>query len=251
MTFIDPALNWLLVLNPLVSIIIISVIFGVITTLVYKFASNQKKIKELKEKQKSLQKKIKTIPKDQPEKMMKINSEMMKISGPLMKESFKPTLWTLLPSLLILTWMAANLAYAGLVPGEVFTITAEFNDGVTGEIGLESIPEGIEFVNGATQEIIDSKVVWELKSDNTETYNLLFKFRETEINKDIIITNKWDYEEPELLVKEDGLNKIIIGNEKIRPFKGVPVLDKINWLWSYIIITMIISTVFRKVLKIY
>lgn len=250
MTFIDPALNWLLILSPFYSILIISIIFGLITTVVYKFASNQKKIKELKSRQKALQKKLKLIPKDQPEKMMEVNSEMMKISGPLMKESFKPTLWTLLPSLLILTWMAANLAYAGIAPGQMFTATAEFNEGVTGEITLEAVPEGLEFINNATQEISNSKAIWELKSSKPETYSLLFKFRETEVNKDILITNNWEYEEPVVIVKESGLKKLTIGNEKIRPFEGIPVLGGINWLWSYIILTMIFTTILRKVLKI-
>jgi uncharacterized membrane protein (DUF106 family) len=251
MSFVDPLLSWLLVFNPFLSILFISIILGVITTVVYKFASNQNKIKELKEKQKSLQKKLKTIPKDQPEKLMEVNSQMMKISGPLMKESFKPTLWTLLPSLLILTWMAANLAFAGIAPNQYFTIAAEFNEGVTGEISLEVVPDGLEFINGEIQEIVDSKAVWELKSDKIKTYNLLFKFRETEVNKDIIISNKWEYEEPEIFIKEDGLKKIIIGNEKIKPFKGIPVLEGINWLWSYIILTMIFTTILRKLMKIY
>jgi uncharacterized membrane protein (DUF106 family) len=251
MSFVDPALDWLLILNPLIATLIISVILAVLTTLVYKFASNQKKIKELKDKQKELQKKMKTIPKDQPEKMMGINSQMMKLSGPLMKESFKSTIWTIIPSILILTWMATNIAFAGIAPEQTFMITAEFNEGVTGDITLEAIPGGLEFITGATQSIVDSKAYWELKSPKEETYSLLFKFRETEVNANLIISEKWEYEEPELLIKESGLKKIIIGNEKIRPFNGIPVLGGLNWLWSYILLTMAFSMILRKVLKVY
>jgi len=252
MSFIDPALNWLLNFHPFIAILIISIIFGVITTLVYKYASNQKKIKELKDKQKSLQKKIKQIPKTEPEKIMKLNSEMMKISGPLMKETFKPTLWTLVPSLLILTWMAANLAFAPINPGTAFNVTAEFNEGVTGNISMVIEPEGIDYLNGEYQEIdINGNAVWTLKAVEKGTYNLLFKIRDTEINKELLITDEWDYIEPELFVKQQGLKSITVEHQTIKPFKGAPTIGGLNWLWSYIILTMIFTTVLRKLLKIY
>jgi len=253
MSFVDPIFNWLLNFHPFIATLIISIIFGAITTLVYKFASNQKKIKELKDKQKSLQKKIKTIPKTEPEKIMKLNSEMMKISGPLMKETFKPTMWTLIPSLLILTWMAANLAYASISPGSMFSITAEFNEGVTGNITMIIEPEqGVEYINSETQIINNNSIaVWNLKAIKSGEYNLLFKFHELEINKELLITEKWDYIEPKLFVKQQGLKSIVVNHNKIKPFQGVPIIGGLNWLWSYIILTMIFTTVLRKLMKIY
>ena len=253
MSFVDPIFNWLLNFHPFIATLIISIIFGAITTLVYKFASNQKKIKELKDKQKSLQKKIKEIPKTEPEKIMKLNSEMMKISGPLMKETFKPTMWTLIPSLLILTWMAANLAYASISPGSVFSITAEFNEGVTGDITMIIEPEqGIEYINDKNQIISNNSIaVWNLKALKNGEYNLLFKFHELEINKELLITEQWDYIEPELFVKQQGLKSIVVNHNKIKPFQGTPIIGGLNWLWSYIILTMIFTTVLRKLMKIY
>lgn len=252
MSFVDPVFNWLLNFKPIIAIVIISVIFGLVTTLVYKFASNQKKIKELKDKQKDLQKKIKQIPKTEPEKIMKLNSEMMKISGPMMKETFKPTLWTLIPSLLMLTWMATNLAFAPINAGTTFNVTAEFNEGVTGNISMIIEPEGIEYLNGATQQIsYEDNAVWNLKSIKQGTYNLIIKFRDTEVNKELLITDKWDYIEPELSVKEQGLKSIVVEHKTIRPFNGVPIIGGLNWLWSYIILTMIFTIVLRKLMKIY
>ncbi len=251
MSIVDPILNWILVFNPFIAILIISIFLGVITTLVYKYASNQKKIKELKDKTKKLQKKIKKISKTEPEKVMEINAQMMKLNGPLMKETMKPTLWTIIPSLLILTWMASNLAFASISPGQSFTITAEFNDGVTGEIIVDSVPEGLEFLSGNTKEIVDNKAIWELKSEQENTYSLLFKFRELEVNKELIVSNSWEYSTPEEIVNQEGIKKITINNEKTKPFKGIPIIGNLNWLWSYIILTMVFTTVLRKLLKVY
>ncbi len=251
MSIVDPLLNWLLIFNPFVSILIISIILGVITTLVYKYASNQKKIKELKDETKALQKKIKAISKTNPEKMMELNSKMMKLNGPLMKETMKPTLWTIIPSLLILTWMAANLAFMPIIPGQTFEVITEFNEGITGNVSMFAIPEGLEFINGATQEISDGQARWVLKSSDENTYTLTINYKDLDFNQDVIITNAREYINPEQIVKKEGLNKIIVGNEKIKPFKGAPIIGNLNWLWSYILLTMIFTTVLRKLLKVY
>ncbi len=251
MSIVDPLLNWLLIFNPFISILIISVILGFMTTLVYKYASNQKKIKELKDETKALQKKIKTISRTNPEKMMELNSKMMNLNGPLMKETMKPTLWTIIPSLLILTWMATNLAFMPILPGQTFEVTAEFNEGIVGNISMFALPEGLEFVNGATQEIIDEKATWVLNSPKENSYTLTVNYRDLELNQDVIITNTREYVNPEQIVKKEGLNKIIVSNEKIKPFKGLPIIGGLNWLWSYIILTMVFTTLLRKLLKVY
>ncbi len=251
MSIVDPLLNWLLIFNPFISILIISVILGLITTFVYKYASNQKKIKELKDQTKHLQKKIKEVAKTNPEKMMELNSKMMKLNGPLMKETMKPTLWTIIPSLLILTWMATNLAFMPILPGQTFDVTAEFNEGIIGNVSMFAIPEGLEFVNGTTQEIIDEKAIWVLRSTEENTYTLTINYRDLDFNQDVAVTNTRKYINPEQIVKKEGLKKIIVSNEKIKPFKGAPIVGGLNWLWSYIILTMIFTTLLRKLLKVY
>jgi len=251
MSFIDPALNWILVFTPIIGILIVSIILGVISTVVYKYASDQKKIKELKDKTKEIQKKIKKVSKENPQKAMEMNSELMKLNGPMMKETMKPMFYTLIPSLLILAWMSANLAFMPIVPGQTFEVTAYFNDGVTGNVSMIALPEGLEFVNGDTQEISDSIAIWQLKSDQEATYTLTMDYHNQEHNKDVIITYSREYIQPETIVNKDGLKKVITGNEKIRPLKGVPIFGGLNWLWSYIILTVIVSSLLKKFLKVY
>lgn len=85
----------------LISVILFSAIITVALTFVYKKLTNQKRMQEIKEKQKELQGKLKNE-KDQ-EKIMKINQEMMQISSEMLKMSFKPMLITFLPVILIFT----------------------------------------------------------------------------------------------------------------------------------------------------
>ena len=68
---------------------------------------------------------------------------------------------------------------------------------------------------------------------------------------DVFITTSRKYLQPEKIINKDGLNKIIIHNEKVKPFKGIPILGGLNWLWTYILLTIIISSILKKALKVY
>jgi len=252
MSFIDPLLDWILIFSPLVSIIIVSVIIGVITTLIYKYVTDQKKIKSLKDQMKKLQAKAKEASKaNDTAKIMEINSKMMGLNGPLMKESFKSMIYTLIPSLLILAWMSANLAFMPIVPNQSFNVIVDYNEGVIGNASLSSIPDGLEFINGQKQEIINRTTTWQLKSPIEQTYTLTLNFHNTEISKDVMITNSREYINPIEKINSNGINTIKISNKEVKPFEGVPIFGGLNWLWTYILITLVVTSVLRKALKVY
>jgi uncharacterized membrane protein (DUF106 family) len=253
MGLIDPLLDWVLIFSPIVSIIIIGLMMSVLTTVIYKFASDQKKIKKLKDDMKVMQKKMKEIPKDQPEKMMELNSKIMKMQGPLMKESFKSMIYTIIPSLLVLAWMSANLAFFPLYPGQDFTITAEFNEGVIGDVSLDMTPGSVEYVNGATQSIVDGKAVWVVNAKEANSYSAAIDFHDELYSQEILIVDVpgRKYSNPEQIVEKGGLKTITVGNKKAAPLQGIPILSGINWLWTYILVTVICSSLLRKALKVY
>ncbi len=82
--------------NPLISLLIISLLFGLISTLAYKFLTNQKLMKETKEEMKKIQEEIKLL-KNDPNKMLEKQKELMQKNAPLMKESFKVMFYTIIP----------------------------------------------------------------------------------------------------------------------------------------------------------
>ncbi|MBI5148405.1 DUF106 domain-containing protein [Candidatus Pacearchaeota archaeon] len=87
--------------NPLVSILLISLLVNIVFTFIYKRFTNQTKLKEIKEKQKEYQKQIKEL-KDKPQQMMQVQKEMMQMSGEQMKLGLKPMLLTFIPFILVL-----------------------------------------------------------------------------------------------------------------------------------------------------
>jgi len=103
----------LIISNPKAGIIVISFLVTLAMTLITKKFTNQNRMKELKEIQKACQIKIKNN-KNNLKKQGEIQKEMMLCSIELMKHSFKPMLFTLLP-LLVLFWWIRGI-YTELLP---------------------------------------------------------------------------------------------------------------------------------------
>ena len=90
--------------NPKMGIVLISVVVTIFVSLINKYTTNQKRMKEIKESQKKLQEEIKKN-KNDPKKMLELQKEMMAHSSVMMKRGFKPMLFTLIPLLILFNWL--------------------------------------------------------------------------------------------------------------------------------------------------
>ena len=110
--FLDPILGPLMNSMPApYNLLLISFILTGMITLAYKFFTDQKLMKEIKEEQKSLQKEMKAF-KDHPDKFMELQKKALEKTITTFKESLKPTLITFLPIIIIFGWLKTY--YTGL-----------------------------------------------------------------------------------------------------------------------------------------
>ena len=254
MAFLDPALNPVLqpLLNwsPFLGILVLALILSFLVTIIYKYFTNQEEMKRLKEQQKEYQKQIKSL-KDKPDEMMKVQKEAMKISGTLMKQSFKPTLITMLPMLLIFGWMSSHLTYEPIYPSETYGITAVFEKGVTGDAELV-VSEGTELLSDAIQMINSEEVTWRLKSSAGDHF-LTIKTANDEQTKKVRITEDLQYEDPLGVYPKGGdITRIQINYNKLKPLGNTSLLGwQPGWLGLYIIFSILFSMILRKAMKVY
>ena len=99
-------------MHPRWSLITISFIITLFITLSYKFLTNQELMKTLKAEIKELREQS-TAHKDDKEKFAEINQKAITKNFQLMKHSMKPTLFTLVPILLLFNWMRETYLPAG------------------------------------------------------------------------------------------------------------------------------------------
>ncbi len=247
---LDPVLRPLLSLPPFLTVFIMAFLITLGITFVYKFATDQERMKELRKKVKESQEKMKAL-RDNPEKMMKVQQDSMAVNMELMKHSFKPTLYTFIPIILIFGWMNANLAYLPLTPGQHFMLSATFDQGVS-EATLSVIPEGIEFGN-ATQAVEDGAAEWVL-SGPAGTYKATIDAGGKEgsvgtVEKQFLISDERRYEPPQQTYTGQGVTSITLGNVAVKPLGDLSLFGwHPGWLGTYIMLSIVLSILLRKLL---
>jgi len=98
--------------NPLVAIILISFLMTLVITLSYKFLTNQEMMKSLKEEIKGFQQQMKEN-KEDTQKVMELQKQALEKNMKYMMHSFKPTLFTFVPLIIIFTWLRTTYSTQG------------------------------------------------------------------------------------------------------------------------------------------
>jgi len=187
--------------------------------------------------------------KDRPEEMIKMQKEAMSSNMEYMKHSLKAMLITFLPVILIFGWMNAHLAYEPIFPGETYSITASFKEGLTGEAELIA-DEDTQILSSAKQPLAN-QVTWSLKSKEGE-HILTVKTRELQQSKKIIATTQVLYSEPITTFAHSDITQIKINYNELKPLGKLSLLGwHPGWLGIYIILSIIFSMILRKLLKVY
>jgi uncharacterized membrane protein (DUF106 family) len=245
-TLLNPVLEPLLKLQPFYAILILSFVISLFITLIYKFFTDQDKMRALKDDMKRHQKEMKEHKHD-PQKVMAIQKKAMQKNMEYMKHSFKPTLITFIPILIIFGWMNVHLGYYPILPGQTFNVTAHFNENAAGNITLK-VPQDITLLSPATQPV-SSEVVWSLNGRAGE-YILEFDYNGLEVELPVLITTTQEYRRPIKAVNKQGLKKIEVGLAKIHPFGNFSFFGwHPGWLGTYIIFSLIFSMSLRKIMR--
>lgn len=239
----DPIFSPLLALGPAIALIVITVVLALLMTIIYKYTTNQSLMKDLKSELKAFQKQMKEL-RNKPGEMMQVQKKMMETNMKYMMHSFRSTIFTFIPIILIFSWLNANLAFLPIMPGEQFTTTIDFSEGVFGNVEI-NVPEGIELLSEKSIKIDDGEAVWILKGEKGD-YNIDYRLGDKVYTKEVIITEGSDYVTPTKIFKKDSnVEAITINNKKLT------VLFGLGWFWTYVIFSVIFSMIFRKFFKVY
>ncbi len=248
--FLTPILGPFLKMNPLLAIGILSFIFSLAVTLVYKYTTNQSLMKQLKDEIKELQKEVKEL-KNDPQAMMRVQKEMMQTNFKYMGMSFRATLITIIPFIFIFGWMNAHFAYEPINPGDSFMVSMNFKKDIAdGSMVALTAPDAISIEGSPEKEISGKKVLWTLKGQEG-SHMIEFDYKGQKYSREVVITTGKGYAEKIIPVKQKGSDVKSIElayNKKV-------VLDvgffKFGWLMSYFLFSIVFSLGLRKLLKVY
>lgn len=239
--------------NPAISLVIISSALTLISTIVYKYATDQNMLKELKAEMKQLQEDIKKF-KDNPAKVMEAQKIIMEKNMRMMTHTMKPALFTIIPFFIIFGWLNATFIYEPPSVNIEFPIEIVLaNEEIGKNISISS--ETLTILDDTTKAIEKRKTwyswfmkegsaKWSLKGDKgMHTTNI--SYNGVNYQKQINISETgWNPIKSERLSSDTHIKEIDVG-KKFKPFLGM------GYILSYILISLIVSMSLRKLLKIY
>lgn len=246
-SFLDPIFDPLLSLNPLLAVAILTFIISLIIVVIYKYTTNQKLMKELKDELKKHQDDMKKH-KDNPDKMMEIQKSAMESNMKYMTHSFRATLFTFLPIIILFGWMGAHYAWQPIMPNQQFNILLGFDNTAVGNVTID-VPAGMSLIGPATVPT-NTTVTYTLTgaaNDYSQNNSIRFEYNNKIFYKDVLITDKLVTASKDTLIKDSDLKVITLN------YKKLIILPYLNWGWlgTYIILSLIFSMVLRKVLNVY
>ncbi len=100
---LDPTVGILLNWNLTFGMTVIIILIAILMTLVQKYGTDQKTLREMKKEQKELQAEIKKV-KEHPEKMMELQKKQFAFMPKMMKLSMRPIMYTSIPLILFFRW---------------------------------------------------------------------------------------------------------------------------------------------------
>jgi len=240
--------DFLFTINPLAALSIVTLVITIAVTLITKFTTDQKRMKELRDEQKKYQEEMKKT-RDEPDKMMKIQKKAMTSNLEYMKHSFRSTLYTFLPMILVFSWLNTSFAYYNIMPGESFNVSAHFTTGTLGNVTLDPTPQMI-LESPGTQNVNDT-VTWHLHASAGEHLATL-TYRDETYQQKILVSTERTYLPPVQNVDHSKLTKITTDLQQVQPLDPVNLFGwHPGWFATYIFLSILFTTILRKVLKVY
>jgi hypothetical protein len=145
------------------------------------------------------------------------------------------------------------MAFYPLLPDQEFTATLAFDDGFDGDVRIMAT-EGLSVVGEGVKEVEDSVIVFTLKGEAGE-YLLDFMSDGKSIidrPKEVIISDERYYAKVEEGYKKGDIKSVKLSNEPIKPFGRLSIFGwHPGWLGTYIIFSIVFSSLLRKLMKIY
>jgi uncharacterized membrane protein (DUF106 family) len=109
---LDPSLGWLLNWNLTIGMLIIVGILSLITTIIQKYTTDQKSLRDIKSQQKALQEEMKKH-KDNPQKLMELQKKSFEFIPQTFKLSMGAMVYTAIPLILFFRWFMDYFTLAG------------------------------------------------------------------------------------------------------------------------------------------
>ena len=243
----------------------ICVILGAVAVIIFKYLSNQDKIKEVKNRIKIHFLEIRLY-KDDFREILKAQKEILKNNFWYVVYSFAAAIPIMILVLLTISQINLRYGYTPIMPGQQFDVKVVYAQEADRRPEPQlKLPEGLEALTPAMRLGGENEVSWQFQAAEPGNYKVGFKVCDQEFTKDIIIGKISSPYCPQLmrqgflaafinsveppLAKNARLESIEIGY-KPKHFKCIFFGWNMHWLIVFPLIAIGFGLVVRKILKV-
>ena len=191
-TLFDGVMSPLRGFPPIVGVAILSLITAVGMLLVFRHASNQEKMAEVKSRIHACVFEIRLF-NDDLRAILRAQAEILRHNATYIGLTFKPMLVMIVPIVLLIAQMQFYYGYGGLEPGEDAVLTVSFKDnaGAGGEKPSLSVdsPSGLVVETGSVWIPTENEMAWRVGAERVGEYELTIGWGDDVYEKSILVSN--------------------------------------------------------------
>jgi len=240
-------------------------VMGTIVVIIFKYVSNQKKIKAVKKQIKLHFMEIR-IYKDDFREILRAQKEILKNNFKYIAYNFQGAVPVVLLFLVTLSQINLRYGYTPIMPGETFDVKVTYAKDADRRPDPQIVlPEGVQAITPALRLEGENEVSWQLQASEAGRYQIGFKLCNQEYTKDVVIgtistpfcsellrEGLWatvvNAAEPPL--PEKALLESIEIGYKPKHFKCIFFGWNMHWMLVLPIIAIAFGLVVRKILKV-
>jgi len=186
-TIMSPLASW----SPLVALVLISSVFGVIVALVFRWTSNQQKMRRIADLCRAQVLAIKLF-KDDPKSIFLAFGRLIRYSAQRMWCLFPSMIVILFPSVLLLVHLAVWYEHRALSPGETTVMELQLTDKAW-ESSQEIAPElstQFSLETPALRDLEEKSILWRIRVNETEPSTIQWRIDSQVFDKSLTVSDE-------------------------------------------------------------
>jgi uncharacterized membrane protein (DUF106 family) len=178
--------------DPLWALLFFSLVTGIIMLLIFRYTSDQKRIKEAKDRIKAHLLEIRIF-KDDLRIQLSAQKDILRHNLTYMKYALKPMLFMIIPVVIILLQLDSWFGYRPLQPGQSAVVSVKLADNISAEalsnISIQSPEKGLLIETPPLRIPAEGEVNWRVRANDPGEHNLTFMVSGNTFQKRVIVSD--------------------------------------------------------------
>jgi uncharacterized membrane protein (DUF106 family) len=247
---------------PAAFVILLSLIIGLLTVVVFRYTSDQKAVRLTKDQLKAHLLAVRLF-QDQLPVVLSSYGHILRCTGRFLRLAFKPLLFLILPLTFLIVKLDRYLGWVPLPPGQAFLVKVRTTGPeAVNEVSLLLPPE-MKTTAPAVHVPSGNGVVWRVVAEKNGDYNISIGVSGQTVSKRVVVSSGLSRISP-IRLQGPFWERIFVSGESALPESspiqsvevGYPSRNirfmgfEWNWIWLFFLLSLVAGFVFKSVLKI-